>query len=70
MSKFIKNILKLISINTPIHIILNLVKNFFPNYKTKKKSLIIEKEIYDNFISFNENQKWFCNNLFFFKIKS
>ena len=67
MSKFIKNILKLISINTPIYIILNLVKNFFPNYKTKKKSLIIEKEIYDNFISYKENQKWFCNNLYFLK---
>ena len=67
MIKFIKNCIKLFKVNTPFFIIFNLLKNFYPNYKTKKKSLIIEKEIYDNFISFNENQKWFCNNLFFLK---
>ena len=67
MGKFFKNILKLISVNTPIYIILNLIKNFYPNYKTKKKSLKIEKEVYNNFISYKENQKWFCNNLHFLK---
>ena len=65
MIKFLKNCIKLLKIKTPFFIILNLLKNFFPNYKTKKKSLAIEKEIYDGFISFNKNQKWFCNNLFF-----
>jgi len=67
MIKFLKNCIKLLKIKTPFFIILNLLKNFFPNYKTKKKSLAIEKEIYDGFISFNKNQKWFCNNLFFLK---
>ena len=66
MSKFLKNIFKLIIINTPLYIIFNFIKNFIPNYKTKKKTLAIEKETYNNFISFN-NQKWFCNNLYFLK---
>ena len=67
MGKFLKNIYKLIIINTPFYIIFNLIKNFLPNYKTKKKSLAIENEIYNNFVSFNESQKWFCNNLYFLK---
>ena len=67
MSKLFKNIYRLLSINTPIYIIFNLLKNFLPNYKTKKKSLIIEQEVYDNFTSHKENQKWFCNNLYFLK---
>ena len=67
MNKFFKNLIKLLKINTPFFIILNFLKNFFPNYKTKKKSLIIENQIYENFISFNEDQKWFCNNLYFLK---
>jgi predicted O-methyltransferase YrrM len=67
MKKFLSNLLKLIRINTPFFIIINFVMNFFSNYKTKKKSLLIENDIYKNFTSFRKNQKWFCNNLFFLK---
>ena len=63
MTKFFKNLYRLIIIGTPLFIILNYIKNFLPNYKTKKKSNILEKNIYNNFISYNENEKWFCNNL-------
>ena len=52
-------------IGTPLFIIFNYIKNFLPNYKTKRKSLKIEKKIYENFNSYNENEKWFCNNLNF-----
>ena len=65
MSKFFKNLYRLILIKTPFFIILNYIKNFLPNYKTKRKSLKIEKKIYENFNSYNENEKWFCNNLNF-----
>ena len=65
MTKFFKNIFRLLLINTPFYIILNYVKNFLPNYKSKQKSLKIEKEIYQNFISLDANKKWFCNNLNF-----
>lgn len=65
MTKFFKNLYRLILIRTPFFIILNYIKNFLPNYKTKKKSLNIEKKIYENFNSYNENEKWFCNNLNF-----
>ena len=65
MTKFFKNIFRLLLINTPFYIILNYVKNFLPNYKSKQKSLKIEKEIYQNFISLDPNKKWFCNNLNF-----
>ena len=65
MTKFFKNLFRLLLINTPFFIILNYIKNFFPNYKTKNKSLRIEKEIYSNFISLDPNKKWFCNNLNF-----
>jgi len=66
MGKFLKNIIKLIIINTPLYIIFNFIKNFIPNYKTKKKTLAIKKETYNNFLSFN-NENWFCNNLYFLK---
>ena len=65
MTKFFKNLYRLILIKTPFFIILNYIKNFLPNYKTKRKSLNIEKKIYENFNSYNENEKWFCNNLNF-----
>ena len=65
MTKFFKNLYRLILIKTPFFIILNYIKNFLPNYKTKRKSLKIEKKIYENFNSYNENEKWFCNNLNF-----
>ena len=65
MTKFFKNLYRLILIRTPFFIILNYIKNFLPNYKTKRKSLKIEKKIYENFNSYNENEKWFCNNLNF-----
>ena len=63
MTKFFKNLYRLIKIGTPLFIIFNYIKNFLPNYKTKKKSYNLEKNIYNNFISYNENEKWFCNNL-------
>ena len=36
MGKFLKNIIKLIIINTPIYIIFNFIKNFIPNLKNKE----------------------------------
>ena len=65
MTKFFKNLLRLILIKTPWFIILNYIKNFFPNYKKKKKSKKIEEQIYKNFSTINQNHKWFCNNLNF-----
>ena len=65
MSKFFKNIYRLIQINTKFFIILKFIFNFLPNYKTKRKSKVIENEIYNGFKSYNEKEKWFCNNLFF-----
>jgi len=65
MTKFLKNLYRLILIGTPFSIILDYIKNFLPNYKTKKKSLIIENNIYKKFVSYKENEKWFCNNLYF-----
>ena len=63
MTKFFKNLYRLILIGSPLFIILNYIKNFLPNYKTKKKSKKIENVIYDKFKSINYNEKWFCNNL-------
>lgn len=65
MSKFFKNLYRLIQIDTKFFIILKFIYNFLPNYKTKRKSKLIEKEIYIDFKSYNEKEKWFCNNLFF-----
>ena len=65
MVKFFKNLLRLFLVGTPFFIIFNYIKNFFPNYKSKQKSLRIENEIYKNFISLDPKIKWFCNNLFF-----
>ena len=65
MTKFFKNLFRLLLIKTPFFIIFNYIRNFLPNYKTKNRSLKIEKEIYDNFISLDSNKKWFCNNLNF-----
>ena len=63
MTKFFKNLYRLILIGTPLFIISNYIRNFLPNYKTKKKSKKIEYDIYENFKSINYNEKWFCNNL-------
>ena len=65
MSKFFKNLFKLILINTQWFLILKFITKFLPNYKTKKKSKKIEKSIYNDFISYNDKEKWFCNNLYF-----
>ena len=65
MVKFFRNIFILLKINTPYHILFKFIKNFIPNYKTKKKSNSIEKIVYNNFITENEKNKWFCNNLYF-----
>ena len=63
MTKFLKNLYRLILIGTPLFIIFNYIRNFLPNYKTKKKSKKIENDIYENFKRINYNEKWFCNNL-------
>jgi len=63
MTKFFKNLYRLLIIGSPLFIILNYIKNFLPNYKTRKKSKKIENVIYDKFQSANYNEKWFCNNL-------
>ena len=65
MTKFFKNLYRLLLVGTPLFIIFNYVKNFLPNYKSKGKSKKIEKIIYDKFKSLNSNEKWFCNNLNF-----
>ena len=65
MTKFFKNLYRLIQINTKFFIILKFICNFLPNYKTKRKSKVIGNEIYNGFKSYNEKEKWFCNNLFF-----
>ena len=65
MTKFFKNLYRLISIGTPFFMILNFIKNFLPNYKSKRKSLIIEKKYYSDFKSFDQSKKWFCNNLYY-----
>ena len=65
MTKFFKNLFRLIVIKTPWFIILNYIKNFLPNYKSKNKSKIIEQQIYKNFSTIDQNHKWFCNNLNF-----
>ena len=52
-------------IKTPLFIILNYIKNFLPNYKSKNRSKIIEEQIYKKFSTINQNHKWFCNNLNF-----
>ena len=65
MTKFFKNLYRLLLVGTPIFIILNYIRNFIPNYKTKRKSKKIENKIYDKFKSLNPNEKWFCNNLNF-----
>ena len=53
MTKFFKNLFRLILIKTPWFILFNYVKNFLPNYKSKNKSKIIEQEIYKNFSTIN-----------------
>ena len=50
-------------IGTPLFIVSNYIRNFLPNYKTKKKSKKIENILYGTFQSVNYNEKWFCNNL-------
>ena len=65
MTKFFKNLLRLIIIKTPLFIILNYIKNFLPNYKSKNRSKIIEEQIYKKFSTINQNHRWFCNNLNF-----
>ena len=65
MIKFFKNLYRLIKINTKFFMILKFINNFLSNYKTKKKSKIIENEIYYNFKSYKKKEKWFCNNLYF-----
>ena len=49
MTKFFKNLYRLILIGSPLFIISNYIRNFLPNYKTKKKSKKIEKEIYKKY---------------------
>ena len=65
MTKFFKNLYRLLLVGTPFFIIFNYARNFIPNYKTKRKSKKIENKIYDKFKSLNSNEKWFCNNLNF-----
>ncbi len=67
MKKLIRNIINLISIDTPYFIIINYIKNYFPNYRKKKDCLKIEKNIYSNFKSEDISKKWFTNNLYFIK---
>lgn len=65
MKKFIKNLIKLILINTPYFILKNFIENFFKNYFERKKSKNLESIYYKNFYTIDQNSKWFCNNLQF-----
>ena len=67
MKKLIRNIYYLLKISTPYFIILNYIKNYFPNYRKKAKCIEIDKEIYVKFKSIDISKKWFSNNLFFLK---
>ncbi len=67
MKKLIRNIFNLILIGTPYYIIINYLKNYFPNYRKKKECFEIEKQIYSNFRSDDISKKWFTNNLYFLK---
>ena len=57
MIKFFKNLYRLLLIGTSSFIIINYIKNFFPNYKSRKKSKRIKNKIYDKFKSINHNEK-------------
>ena len=65
MTKFFKNLYRLLLIRTPFFLLLNYITNFLPNYKSKRKSSKIENQIYSDFKSFNLQEKWFCNNLYY-----
>ena len=65
MTKFFKNLYRLILIRTPFFILLNYISNFLPNYKKKNKSSKIENQIYSDFKSFDFKEKWFCKNLYY-----
>ena len=65
MKKFIKNLVKLIIINTPYFVLGNFIKNFFRNHYERKKSKNLEKIYYKNFITIDKKTKWFCYNLQF-----
>ena len=67
MKKLIRNIFNLILIGTPYYVIINYLKNYFPNYRKKKECFEIEKQIYSNFRSDDISKKWFTNNLYFLK---
>ena len=67
MKKLLRNIFNLISIRTPSYIIINYIKNFFPNYRKKKECLNLDKNVYSNFKSIDISKKWFTNNLYFIK---
>ncbi len=67
MKKLLRNIFNLISIGTPYYIIINYIKNYFPNYRKKKECLKIDEKIYLNFKSEDISKKWFTNNLYFLK---
>ena len=65
MKKLLRNIFNLLVISTPFFIILNYVKNYFPNYRKKNKNIEIEEKIYNKFASIDISKKWFSNNLYF-----
>ena len=65
MKKLIRNIYNLLSISTPYFIIINYIKNYFPNYRKKKQCLKLDEKIYQNFKSVDITKKWFTNNLYF-----
>jgi len=64
MKKFFINLYYLIKIKSPKKFLINFVKNFFLNYKTKKKSNKLSIELYKNFVS-KYNHFWFCTHLHF-----
>ncbi len=67
MKKLLRNIFNLISIGTPYYVIMNYIKNYFPNYRKKFECMKIDEKIYSNFKSEDISKKWFSNNLYFIK---
>ena len=60
MTKFFKNLYRLILIGSPLFIILNYLKNFLPNYKTKKNpSTPINNFIKENISNISKLNIWY-----------
>ena len=65
MKKLLRNIYNLFLISTKSFIIFNYIKNYFFYYRKKKQCKNLEQNVYLNFKTVDESEKWFTNNLYF-----